>query len=241
MGVWLEMMFVNTNADWFFGTKPELMESKIPRVCGMLGITKAQRIGVLTEFPVNLARREKHFAIGVYQGGFLYSSLQMLDEDLLSVFETKKTKILQDYPNAQTLVLQTLDTVNLFGYALYKGPTLLRAYGGDGDHDITIEKGDLQPEEKPFFDMSWKVFGTRWFIPPVLPIPCKDTSFGGELGLQLATRFTGHHMFQQGSAGIDTHLYELRVSNQHCRLVASGSIQHKQRYLAMHRALIYDS
>jgi hypothetical protein len=100
--------------------------------------------------------------------------------------------------------------VNLFGYALYRGSELIRAFGGDGDNGVTVDIGPLQPEEKPAFEASKVILGERFFFDTRMPlIPFKVTSYGGTLAEAMMVRFLGCDLFRAaGKFNLHVELFE---------------------------------
>lgn len=191
MGFKAACLLVSEKQPGYFGTLPKHIPSRVPRVCGMLGIRKAKRLD-RCELEEAVYPQKGRFALGVFEGGFFFGSQELFQKSPAEVYDSVKAKVLIDYPNAQALSFQVYSTTNQFGYALFQGADMVRNYCGDGDNHVTTDFGDLQAEEIPHFDRSKIKDGKRVFEDPQVPDWQFDAALSGEtLAFAMTQRFLG--------------------------------------------------
>jgi hypothetical protein len=207
MGFKAACLLVSTRPPGYFGTLPNHIPSRVPRLCGMLGITKAKSIEK-SDLGEAIYPPKDHFVLGAFDGGFFFGSQDLFQESPQNFYERTKGKILVDFPSSQALAFQVYSTSTFFDYALYERATLVRHYAGNGN-DITAEFGELQPEEKSHFARSRLKNGKRFFENPLVPFwQFPATSYGETLAFAMAARFLGAPLDQCLDLPLELELFE---------------------------------
>ena len=134
--------------------------------------------------------------IGAYEKAFIFADRKIgkcctpHDDGLLE-------KALNIFPQGTLFLLYSHDGTNLFRYRLFEQGKLVRDHGGDFNDGVTVDYGQLLPEEQPAFANSKIIDGQRIFYDtrnvrgkPVIEEYTVD-AYGEKLGLDVAARFFG--------------------------------------------------
>lgn len=193
MGWKASCILVNERQPGFLGTMPAHDPERAQQLLGKLGMGKWKSLG-LTTFEQGIY--PEHFTVGAYDGAAIIGDPQ-LGESYSSVDEYPlMLRILDAFPKASILGITLHSVVNLFGYYLFENGKLQRAYAGTADDGVQVDEGELQPEERPFFEKSTMRDGERYFTADINgQMEEFDAScFGETLVFEMAKRFFGKQL-----------------------------------------------
>jgi hypothetical protein len=145
-------VFVTSAEAAYFASKPEHLPDKAMELISKLGLNFDVAGGVHAYGEV-MGPRSFEFSLGAYEEGFALAHEKLyglVGGSGIGLFD----KILALYPVHNILAVELVSGVNGYGYAVYESGVLLRAMGGFYAEPVSIDIGELLPEELKYFARS---------------------------------------------------------------------------------------
>ena len=195
MGFKLSCILVNERHDGYIGEIARSADTskhnraRASETVAALGMAKGwESLGCPT---IMTPLKEDQIDIGLYDGACLIDpGIREIECCLRDPGRPIIKHLCRLFPTAKILVATIYDVVNMFGYLYFENGVLVRGHGG-GDGEITIDHGDLLPEELEWFDRSRIRDGERVFRDPETSDEYTVGQIGGELTCAVSRRFLG--------------------------------------------------
>jgi hypothetical protein len=126
--------------------------------------------------------------IGAYDGAALVAE-PTLRSDALRPEHPVIAELSRRFPTGEVLTVGLHSINDSFAYAYFKGGRMLRAYAGDVDDTVTLERGQPLPEEQWVFKSSIVRDGRRVFLRDGEEL--EPNQMGSFLVFSVASRFFG--------------------------------------------------
>ena len=132
------------------------------------------------------------FELGVYNGAIIYADRGLFNS-VGNPNQTIVERFIDKYFDSEILILEANSVVDYRAYALYQQGKEIRAYAGDVDHGVMIDRGEPLPEEQPFYNKSFMRDGQRVFTDELNGVPdeTEQIAFAETLMFHIASRFFG--------------------------------------------------
>lgn len=132
------------------------------------------------------------YELGVYDGAVIYADRTVFDA-VSKPHESVAGRFISKFADGEIMILEAHSVVNYIAYALYQSGKEVRAYAGDADNGVTLERGDPLPEEQQFYDKSLLRDGNRIFFSEVAgrEEEFDHTDIAETLAFHVASRFFG--------------------------------------------------
>lgn len=149
MGYSTAAVFVTSAEPSYFANGPEHLPAKAMELISKLGL-KFDVAGGIHAYGEVMAPRSFEFALGAYEEGFALAHEKLYGlvcDSGIELFE----KVLAMCPTYNILAVELISSCNAYGYAVYENGVLIRAMGGHYEEPISIDIGELLPEELKYF------------------------------------------------------------------------------------------
>ena len=152
MGYKTAAVFVTSAEPSYFANRPEHLPDKAIELISKLGLKFDVAAGIHAYGEI-MGPRSFEFSLGAYEKGFalahekLYGSVW---EPPVELFE----KVLAMCPSQSILAVELISSCNAYGYAVYENGVLIRAMAGQYEEPISLDIGELLPEELKYFARS---------------------------------------------------------------------------------------
>lgn len=167
MGWKASCILINEDEPGYLGTILTHDKKRARRLIRALDLGKARSLGMTT---LMKGLRPDDLVVGAYDGAAIVAAPEVVRSCFSAASNRELSKadpllgrVFQVFPRAEILCLVLDSVVDLFGYAYYVGGTLARAFGGSDDDPVSMDMGDLQPEEQAIFEKSFVRHGQRIF------------------------------------------------------------------------------